>query len=280
MKLRLLIFLLALCDALIFFPLLAVNRKPAVFFMDVGQGDSFLVSSGGGGVDILIDTGPGKSVLYELEKILGRRDRYIDAIVLTHPHSDHFGGLEYVFSRYDAGIFLWSGAASSDAGFAKALSLAERKRVPFEKLAAGDKLKSKGIYMTAVYSPPEFPEKDFLENDGSIVLYADVSGLKGIFPGDVGLRPESRISSAGFPSVDFLKVGHHGSASSSSYGFLKAVNPSVAVLSVGKNSYGLPKKEVLDRFASLGIPVYRTDELGALKIEKIAGKIIVSSLNL
>jgi competence protein ComEC len=277
MRLGLLIFLLAVFNAGVFLFPLEKNSPASVSFLDIGQGDSSLISSDG--IDILVDAGPGKSILYELQRKLGQNDKYIDLIIISHPHKDHYGGLEYILSHYDIGAFIWNGANSGDAGFEDILKKIDEVGIPSINLFAGSLIKSESINLSIIYPSREIEEKILKDNDGSLVVLAKIDNMAGLFTGDIEKNPESILSAVNFPDIDFLKVPHHGSSSSSSQGFISAVRPAVGVVSVGRNSYGLPKQEIIERYASFGIPLYRTDKLGSITIEKKEEKLIIKSIN-
>ena len=276
MKPGLLIFLLAVSNALVWSSLSGRSETEAsVFFLDVGQGDSALLAVNG--LDILVDAGPGKNVLYELEKVLPKTDKYIDLAVVSHPHADHYGGLEYVLSDYEVGAVVWNGAESAG-GFNKILDIARERGIPAVNLSAGDSISSDDLDIKIVY-PPEGTDEEILSgNDGSLVMFSAMGNLSGIFTGDIARKAEPLVSAVDFPDVDFLKIPHHGSNASSSSSLIMAANPLVAVMSVGKNSYGLPDEEVFQRFSLAGIPVFRTDEENGIRLLKEDGNLKVLSL--
>ncbi|MFA5052572.1 MAG: MBL fold metallo-hydrolase [Parcubacteria group bacterium] len=276
MKSGLLIFLLVISNIFVFREAVKNQNEISVSFLDVGQGDSSLIRSEG--IDLLIDTGPRKNVLYELTHVIPKTDRYIDLIVISHPHADHFGGLEYVLSDYDVGAIITSGS-ETEKEFNAVLNKARDKNIPVINFFAGSSVKTKLLELEIVYPPKGTPEEKLKDNDGSLVIFASIGELNGLFPGDITRKSEAVISAINFPETDFLKVPHHGSATSSSDGFLSAINPLVAVISVGQNSYGLPKEETIKKFTDRGIPVFRTDDTGGVKIEKNRGKLRVKSID-
>jgi len=276
MKSGSLIFLLVISNILVFNSLFKERlSEPIVYFFDVGQGDSGLIRTNG--IDVLVDTGPGKSVLYGLERALPKTDKYIDLIIISHPHADHYGGLGHILSDYEVGTVIWNGSGSSEELNA-VIAKAKEKGISVIVLFAGSVIRSEGLDMRVVY-PPHGAEEELLSgNDGSLVILSEFGGIKGLFTGDIARKAEPLVSAVNFPELDFLKIPHHGSDSSSSHALISAMDPLVAVLSVGKNGYGLPDKAVLERFSSFGIPVFRTDETGGLKMELGGGKLMVKSL--
>jgi len=277
MKPGLLIFLLAVSNVLVWSPFAGKSRiGSSVSFFDVGQGDSALIRAHG--VDILVDSGSGKGVLYGLQKSLPKTDKRIDLVVVSHPHADHYGGLEYVLSDYEVGALVWNGARSSD-GLNKILEMARKEGVPTVDLFSGSSIGSKTLGIKVVYPPRGTDEEILAGNDGSLVMFAELGEeLSGLFTGDIARGAEPTVSAIRFPKIDFLKVAHHGSNASSSYSFIAAAKPSVAFLSVGKNNYGLPDGEVIGRFATLNVPLFRTDENGGMRLTRTGGKLRVESL--
>jgi competence protein ComEC len=276
MKSVLLIFLLVVSNILVFSSLRKeVKGVDSIYFFNVGQGDSELIRSGS--VKLMIDTGPSKSIISSLEKILPRSDKYIDVLIISHPHADHYAGMDYLLENYEIGAVIWNGAESVK-DFNSVLEKIKLKDIPTVKAFAGTAITSTNFDMRVIY-PPRYTEEDILaDNDGSLVMFAEVNGLAGLFTGDIAREAEAIISAVNFPEIDFLKVPHHGSNVSSSHAFLRAVNPAVAVLSVGKNNYGLPSEGALDRFNLLDIPVFRTDEVGGLLVRKEGETLKLESL--
>lgn len=238
--------------------------RPELYFFDVGQGDSQLVSLPGG-VRLLIDGGAGTKVLDGLARALPPASRYIDLVLLTHPQLDHFGGLIEVVKKYDVGTFITSGAKSSTRSYQELLGLISDKRLPFVVLGAGDRIRY-GDYILEILGPPaaNLTSKDL--NDASLVTLLRAAGFKALYTGDIGFDYENQLAAIYDLGADILKVPHHGSKYSSGQNFLNEVKPKVAVIGVGKNSYGHPTREALARLASTGSLIYRTDRDGTLKV--------------
>lgn len=276
MKSTSLIFLLVVSNILVFNSVVqGLSKSESVYFFDVGQGDGSLIRSEG--IDILIDAGPGKKILSELEKALLNTDKYIDIVIISHPHADHYGGLDYILSDYEVGAIIFNGSESTK-GFNAILDKARLKGIPIIKAFAGSSIKSRDLSLQVVYPPQGTDEELLSENDGSLVIFTALRALNGIFPGDIARKSEPVVSAVDFPKIDFLKVPHHGSNTSSSQTFLSAIYPAIAVLSVGKNSYGLPSEQALSRFDFLHIPIFRTDEEKGIIIEKEKETLKIKSL--
>ncbi len=234
-----------------------------VCFFDVGQGDSIFIESQQGR-QILIDGGPDNSVIKKLESKMFFWDRTIDLVVLTHPDKDHLFGLIEVLKRYKVKNILWTGVNSDSALFQEWQKAVEKEGA---KIWIAEK--GLGIKMSDSQTLETLYPFDSLEgravsnlNDTSIVLILDSNGEKVLLTGDASSQTENLLIENNAPiSADILKVAHHGSKYSSSDDFLKAVNPSVAVISVGENnSYGHPSPEVLARLEDSGINILQTSK--------------------
>ncbi len=237
-------------------------REPEVHFLDVGQGDSELVILPGG-VKILIDGGRGGRILDGLDDIL-RGERYIDLVVLSHPQLDHFGGFADVLGAYRIGVFISSGEIAKSKTFGFLRKILKEQRVETVELLEGDSL-SYGDYAFNVISPPSLTSKDL--NDNSLVLFSQIGHWKLLFTGDISSKAEDRLASEYDLDIDVLKVAHHGSKYSTGQKFLDEATPLISVIGVGRNSYGHPTPEVLEKLEGIGSQIYRTDRDGRVKIK-------------
>ncbi len=237
-----------------------------VTFLDVGQGDAILVESPSG-VQMLIDAGPPSgAVLRELGRVLPFWDRTIDVLVLSHPDLDHVGGMPDVFARYRVAVVI-SGTAEGKSTIAlskdslveqEAAHVIEGKRGVAVELGGG----AVAEFLAPI--PGEFGSDT---NDASSIVSVRFGETRFLFSGDLGESGEIRAArrEGAVLRADVLKLGHHGSRSSSAEEWLRAVSPSVAVISAGKdNRYGHPHKDVLDRLATLGISSVSTVERGTI----------------
>src|SRR3989344_656095 len=246
-----------------------------VAFLDVGQGDAIFVEAPNGN-QILIDGGSNKAVLRELSKQMPFYDRTVDGIILTHPHLDHYGGLVDVLDNYKINLEMDSGNNNPESkGFdiyARKLEEEKAKRI-FAKKGMRVNL-DKGLYLDILL--PVINKKGMSAHDEMVVARLVYGNNSFLLTGDMEDNLESfLLSFGGSIKSDVLKVGHHGSKTSTSEKFLGLVNPGLAIISAGKNNkYGHPHKEVTNRLSVFEIPILRTDEKGAIIIKSNVEKIM------
>ncbi len=239
-----------------------------VYFLDVGQGDSIFIDSPTHG-RLLLDGGPNSKVLTELGKILPFGDRRIDVVIESHPDADHIGGLVDVLNRYDVGTFLEPGVKSPNNVHLVLEKEIKDKNIP-NILARRGMIVDFGDGARLEILFPNRDVTNWETNDASIVaklIYGDESFL---LTGDspkyaeyllLALDPSDLKSSV-------LKVGHHGSQTSTSIPYASAVGPEYAIISAGLNNrYGHPHKEVLDILNKVGAKILSTIDLGTIEFE-------------
>lgn len=246
-----------------------------IWVLDVGQGDAVFIETPHGR-QILVDGGPGNAVLTKLGELMPPTDRTLDAIVPTHPDSDHVAGLVSVLARYDVAAVYETGLIK-DTRVATALSEGIRDEGAQRRLVkAGDAFKVDGVTFDVLWPDGVLDGKTVSDtNRVGIVLLVRYGDTSVLLTADTEVEEEVAYA-AQVGDVDVLKAGHHGSRTSSSRALLSAVSPEVAVISCGaKNSYGHPHEEVLARFADLGIGTFRTDLQGDILIRSSGGEPIV-----
>jgi len=232
-----------------------------VHFIDVGQGDSILIQQGN--ESMLVDAGPNASSTAVEKYIASLGITNLAYVVGTHPHEDHIGGLDYVINSFSIGKIYMPRAAASTKTFEDVLTAISRKGLKVTAPAAGEsfKLGDAAVEILA----PNSSSYDSL-NNYSIVLKVTYGSTSFLLAGDAQSLSESEMISKGFDlKADVLKVGHHGSTSSTTKSFLNKVDPKYAVISVGAdNTYGHPAQKTLEKLESKGVTVYRTDKSGTI----------------
>ena len=247
-----------------------------VIVLDVGQGDAILLK-GDRGSRILIDGGPDANVLLtQLDRYVPAWDRRLDAIVLTHPHEDHVGGLVAAVQRYSIGRAFESGWPSSTPGYLAWKSALAVAGVTAERLSTGRRIGLDNASLDVLWPDDGRVRPAGLDsgatdnrmtNDSSIVLLGDYEGRRFLLTGDAEEDVDPVLLSRGLPHVDMLKVAHHGSATATSAALLDALEPSVAAISVGaSNTYGHPNAGTLTRLRAHSRAVHRTDQEGTIEV--------------
>lgn len=245
------------------------EAKLKLIFCDVGQGDATLMIWKDR--QILVDGGPNNGVLNCLGRHLPFYDRTLEVVIASHAEADHITGLIEVIGRYRVEQFLM-GSAVNDTEEYRALrwKLADQKIVAKE-LLAGDVVNFGPIKLSWIY--PEKPGSSQVLgastgfNRFSQVIQAGFGEFDWLLTGDIDTKIERQLVTSGtLLEVEVLKVAHHGSKYSSSPSFLEAVNPELAVIEVGKNSFGHPTPETLGRLKTVKAQIKRTDQDGDVVI--------------
>lgn len=243
--------------------------KFALYFFDVGQGDSEFITLPGD-VQVLIDGGPpNEMVLTELSRILPAYDRYIDVVVMTHAQLDHFGGLLDVLKNYRVGMFVWNGRKGGTQSSEEIPRVLAETGTPSIVLQAGDSVTYNGYVFSILFPSATYLKAAEANESGFVALLRTPEGLKALYTADVGSKTEALLVKQYGERMQahVLKVGHHGSRFSTSDTFLGAVQPQVAAIEVGEgNRYGHPTQETLARLAVLGVRMFRTDENGTITV--------------
>ena len=241
-------------------------------FIDVGQGDCALISCDGQW--LLVDGGPSKasSTVYAILKRLGVT--HLDHVISTHPDADHCGGLSGALEIATCGTFYSPTTESDTKTWASLTERLARTGTPITIPAPGDAF-ALGSATVTFLGPVRASSED---NNNSLVIRIDHAGNALLLTGDAERAEEADLISSGVNlRADVLKVGHHGSAGASSAPFLAAVAPRYAVISVGKNSYGHPTDDVLDRLAAQQAQVLRTDQEGDIVVTSTIEGIAVTA---
>lgn len=267
------IFILFLCALAVLVWIKTLSREEPllkVTFLDIGQGDACLIEFPGGG-NMLIDGGEGgkynkgKSIVSYLRR---RGINRIDILLLTHPHDDHVGGLLSILKSFSVSLVLDGGKIHTSYTYEKFLKLIETKKIPYRIIKSGDKIDGIPKIKILILHPSPLPlEETGLDmNNNSVVLKITYGEIGLLFTGDIEKEAEAELLRYG-PLLQntLIKVPHHGSLTSSSSVFLDAVNPQIAVISVGKNNpFRHPSPKIINRYRKKDIKVYRTDTQGAI----------------
>ena len=250
-------------------PSASYSRCLAVHFIDVGQGDSILVQAPTGET-MLIDAGERGNERTVTRYVRKYGDGTLEYVVATHPHSDHIGSMDDVIRAFKVSNVLMPRLSKENTpthAFYKDMLRAIRQSGAKTIAAKPGFSFPFGKGTATVLSPAG--QTDEL-NDMSVVLRLDWGGTSFLFTGDAETAAEQQILCgryAEYLDVDVLKVGHHGSGTSSCTAFLSAVSPQYAVISCGAgNDYGHPHEQTLERLGQLGTTVLRTDTMGSIRM--------------
>lgn len=232
-------------------------------FIDVGQADAILVTTGE--ANMLIDAGNNNDgelvVKYLQDQGIGK----LDVVMGTHPHEDHVGGLDVAIKRFDVGEVYLPRVTHTTKTYRDVLAALKEKQIKAVAAGGGQSFQL-GQAKVELLAPNSSKYKEL--NNYSIVCKITFGDTRFLLAGDAEELSEQEILQKGYDlKADLLKVAHHGSRSSTSDAFLKAVSPKTAIISVAKeNDYGHPHRETLERLRQSGIKVYQTAESRTIKV--------------
>ena len=260
-------FLLLVATICLFYQEFKNSRKELTFAMlDIGQGDALFIESPTG-TQILVDGGPPRKILSQLSRVMSPFDRTIDSIIITNPDQDHIGGFLDVLKVYKVDKIFEPGTYNDSKIYQNFKAEIKNKNISNILVKAGMRLDIGGGAFIDIL----FPDRDVSlwdSNDGSVVAKITYGETSVMLTGDATSETEKIILDE-YQKIALtstvLKVGHHGSRTSSSADFVEAVTPSFALISDGKdNNYGHPHQDTLDTLASFGAKIFRTDLLGTI----------------
>lgn len=238
----------------------ASSKNLTVNFINVGDGDSILLERGGYGM--LIDAGSEEAADTVVKYIKSQKLNKLDFCIGTHPHEDHVGGLDSVINNFSVSTLIMPNVSASTNSFSDVEKTIKKKKLKITRPAVGKTYKFEGATFT-VLAPNSTGYDDI--NNYSVVIRFVYGSTSFLFTGDAGKISEKEMLKNGCTlKSDVLKVGHHGSSTSTSADFLNAVDPKYAVISVGNDYKGLPAKTTVSRLKKAGIKVYRTDQDGTV----------------
>ena len=229
-----------------------------ISYLDVGQADSILIETGK--ENMLIDAGNSADANGIIEYLKSQDITKFKYVIGTHAHEDHIGGMDEIINNYEIEHFLMPDVITTTKTFEDVLDALESKQLKFETPTVGEKYNLGDAVITVIYVGND--DKNL--NNSSIVLKLKYKNAEFLFMGDLEKSIEKELLDKDI-KADILKVGHHGSDSSSSKEFIEKVNPSMSIISVGKNNkYNHPKKSTIELLNKNNSKVLRTDELGTI----------------
>jgi len=268
------------------------DGKLHLVFCDVGQGDGAYIRFPDGR-DMLVDGGPNNTVLNCLGRHMPFWDRHINIVVLTHPQKDHMQGLIDIFSRYSTDYFVRSDVANTTEGYQKLLDVVKRRSFKQKFVTTGETInigtttlsvlwpsaEQIAIFQRHSLAASESSQESVLQgsvlgasspdlNDGSIVFWLRYGTFDAVFTGDADSHVEDKYvgTELADDTIEVLKVPHHGSKTGMTDAFIAWLHPKLAIISVGKNSYGHPSDKALLQLKGVGSRVVRTDESGDVEV--------------
>ncbi|UUV16314.1 ComEC/Rec2 family competence protein [Clostridioides difficile] len=248
----------------------------SIHMIDVGQGDSILVQTPTN-KNILIDGGDEDSENIIISYLRQKRIKTIDIIIATHPDSDHIGSLDNVIKKFNVNSIYMPEQSTDSEAYQNLINSCMDKNLSIQYLYKNDVLNIDNNINIYVLSPSYIQEES---NLNSIVFKLTFNDNSFLFMGDAEEENEKEIlHSFKLNNINFIKIGHHGSNSSSSLEFIKKISPDIAAISCGyKNQYGHPHKEVIDNLKQSHVSIYRTDRIGDIVFYS-DGEIIFTKYN-
>lgn len=251
---------------------LAQTNQLKVWFFDVGQGDAIFIETPNHH-QILIDGGPGSGVLSKLGSVMLPWDKTIDAIIFTHPDADHITGLIPILERYKVSTIYETGLNSTTQTMKSLETAIIKEQAQHQLISAPQRFLIDGLEIQVLWPEQDYQDQMVKEaNATSIVLKVTYQNTSILLTGDAEVENEAEFGSlAG--DVDVLKIGHHGSLTSTGVEFLNTVTPEIAVISVGGNNrYGHPHPAILQRLIKRTVKIFRTDQDGDILLISDGGE--------
>ncbi|AJP12226.1 TPA: MBL fold metallo-hydrolase [Clostridioides difficile] len=248
----------------------------SIHMIDVGQGDSILVQTPTN-KNILIDGGDEDSENIIISYLRQKRIKTIDIIIATHPDSDHIGSLDNIIKKFNVNSIYMPEQSTDSEAYQNLINSCTDKNLSIQHLYKNDVLNIDNNINIYVLSPSYIQEES---NLNSIVFKLTFNDNSFLFMGDAEEENEKEIlHSFKLNNINFIKIGHHGSNSSSSLEFIKKISPDIAAISCGyKNQYGHPHREVINNLKQNHVSIYRTDRIGDIVFYS-DGEIIFTKYN-
>lgn len=239
-----------------------------IYFLDVGQGDSTFIKTPQDKY-VLIDGGEGSLVVSELSIFSSPMKKNIDLAILSHPHEDHLGGFLHLKDYFSFDKVIQMPLDHTSDTYIQWLEYLKSENIPVNSVVADDLIEvEQDISFRVLWPESEDGLGEYSLNNTSVVLMLKFKDFRALLMGDAeALVEEQIVNSQDSLEANVLKVGHHGSITSSSENFVNSVLPQIAVISVGKdNKFGHPSEDVIERLMEKGIEIYRTDEFGTVEV--------------
>lgn len=244
-------------------------------FVDVGQGDCTFIRSpegknmvidGGGSYGLSKKYDVGKNIVVPFLLDLGVRE--IDTMILTHSHNDHLEGLIDIVNNFKVNNLVYGVYDENNPDFKGLIKLCKTRGIIINSVVDGNNIKFTNDITLSILNPQR--NVVYMEqNDNSVVTRLNYGRRSIMFTGDISQNIDNSFNdktSKDILKCDILKVAHHGSKTSSSIELLDNIKPKFSIISVGKNMFGHPNKDVLQRLENINSKVYRTDKDGAITI--------------
>lgn len=230
-----------------------------VYYIDVGQADSILIVNQN--QSALIDAGNNEDGENVVNFIKSKGITKLDYVIGTHPHEDHIGGLDDVINNIEVDKIYLPKIQTNTKTYEDVLQAIQNKNQKISSFNKGDKFTIGDTNLEVMTE--SILDKNNL-NLSSNIIRMEFNGTSFLFTGDAETENEKTIT---WPQTDILKVGHHGSTTSTSQNFLNQIKPKYAIILVGKdNDYGHPNKKILERLENAEVEIFRTDECGTIEI--------------
>ncbi|MGG7165732.1 ComEC/Rec2 family competence protein [Clostridium ihumii] len=242
-----------------------INDELKIHYINVGQGDGILIQHNGS--NILIDGGPIDSSNMLIDYLTKNNVKKLDYIIATHPHDDHIGSLPYVLNYIKVDNFLAPKITSNTPTFVNLTKKLKYNNLKITPISAPKTVNLDENLTLNFISPKEISYDNI--NNYSIVLKLNYHNFSFLFTGDAEKEIENFLTSSNIDlNSTVLKIGHHGSKTSSTENFISKVNPKIAIISCGMgNDYGHPHKDVLKRLNNHNVKTYRTDKDGTVLVK-------------
>jgi competence protein ComEC len=255
------------------------DGKLHIIFCNVGQGDAAYIRFADGR-DMLVDGGPDNGrVLTCLGRHMPFWDRRIDMVAMSHPQADHMGGLTSILERFTVGYFIRSYIDAPDESYKKMMEVVRQKHIQVKNVTQGEHITIGTTSLSVLW--PSQEQIAFLKpsdslgvasisdtNDDCLVFALRYGTFDAVFTGDADNRVEAKYDQLQVFSnpVELLKVPHHGSKTGMTLDFVNWLKPQLAIISVGKNTFGHPSREAVDMLTRADAKILRTDKQGDIEI--------------